>query len=705
MLRRSPLATLALLSLVATLLALPVIPAAGRNGEADDLPLYTACPAAAIESAGFEDVAASSVARDAINCMVHFGIMPGTSSTTFEPGLGVTRQEMALILIRAAGPAGIDVPRARDQGFDDISHLPREVRDSINQLAELGITRGTTASTYVPGGVVNRREMAQFFTRFLREAPVGEGGVDVDSVIPDDRVFTDIELLPHDPYDAIRLIYELGVTKGTTATTYGPDDPVTRAQMALFVSRMLAHTNARPAGITVQVEDASVTAEDTVDLVVSLRDDDHLPMVDEPIDLFYVAAGDEGFSSSGRCSSKAIIEAGSSRCAIDLGDETTDGDGNLFYTMEIPESLAVYAWTGDRNDRFDIDSTDHATLNIAASKNPDGFLLTDNMREGAERLPFGTTVTFTFQVVDEDLNPVAVEDAEIRIRTEEWNDGRRGPDRTRTYTTDSSGRVQLTFRLSDPDPDRNDPHGELNLEVLRHDYTRLTDKSTVEIDTTANRLRWSDDDPEPRTLLLEQRSVYSRATASGSAHNRVTATLLDQYGDPVRGVRIHFTSGDANGLWSKDGNGTDAQNAYRKTTSRRGVATVNYTRNSAASTIEMIDARAENCSTCSRTIDHYWVKDTPTNLQEDGVMVRHYDADADTLVFEVTSGGNAGVYAITFDSFDHFYEFDSTTSTDVPISYQAFKEALAEYTTTDATLDVNIIGSDADDVNRFELQP
>ena len=40
------------------------------------------------------------------------------------------------------------------------------------------------------------------------------------------------------------------------------------------------------------------------------------------------------------------------------------------------------------------------------------------------------TVTFTFQVVDEDLNSVAVEDAEIRVsEPEERNDNRRGPDR------------------------------------------------------------------------------------------------------------------------------------------------------------------------------------------------------------------------------------------------------------------------------------
>ena len=166
--------------------------------------------------------------------------------------------------------------------------------------------------------------------------------------------------------------------------------------------------------------------------------------------------------SSGRCSSKAILEAGSSRCTIDLGDETTDGDGNLFYTMDIPESLTVYAWTGDRNDRFDIDDTAHASLEISASKKATGFLLTDDMVDGdlakqgsslsGMRLPFGVTVTYTFQVVDEDGKALAVEDAEIRIRSPRNGTTTAGVrDRIKTYETDSSGRVQLSFRLTDPD--------------------------------------------------------------------------------------------------------------------------------------------------------------------------------------------------------------------------------------------------------------
>lgn len=68
--------------------------------------------------------------------------MPGASATRFQPDLGVTRAQMALILIAAAGPAGIDVPAAREQGFKDIGGLPGATRDAINQLARLGYHQG-----------------------------------------------------------------------------------------------------------------------------------------------------------------------------------------------------------------------------------------------------------------------------------------------------------------------------------------------------------------------------------------------------------------------------------------------------------------------------------------------------------------------------------------------------------------------------------
>ena len=78
------------------------------------------------------------------------------------------------------------------------------------QLAELGITRDTSASTFSPHKVVTRRQMARFLARFLDIAPVGEGGVDIDDVDSDDEQFVDIENLSRGAYEAIRALFEMG---------------------------------------------------------------------------------------------------------------------------------------------------------------------------------------------------------------------------------------------------------------------------------------------------------------------------------------------------------------------------------------------------------------------------------------------------------------------------------------------------------------
>ncbi len=698
MLRRSPWAVLAVLSLVGSLLALSAGPATGRNGEADDIALYTACLGSALEPAGFRDVPSGSVSEDAINCMANYGIMPGTSQGIFQPRLGVTRQQMALFLIRAADPAGIDIPEAEDQGFRDIDGLSREVRDAINQLVELRITRGKTANTFDPDSVVNRRQMAQFLTRFLDAAPVAEGGVSIESVVPDDTVFDDVRDLPHDPYDAIRLLFELGITKGTTASTFGPQQPVTRAQMALFISRIMAHTNARPAGVTVQLEDASVTAGDTVELVIAVRDEDHEPLVDVPVDFFYVPDDKEGFLSNGRCTSKAVAEWGDQRCTIDLGDETTDGDGNIYYTMLIEESLEVFAWTDSRGDRFDLDTTDYFSLQLGVSKRVENFLMSDNLPEGAERARFGRTITVTFQLVDEDRKAVAEEDVDIRIESILVDDGRRRSPKVRTYSTDESGKVELPFRLTDPDSKDDDRDGELLVDVLNSDED-VIDADTDDLLTRVKRWFWSDNEEEARTLLLEQQYDYTMVPSEGNARrNRVTATLLDQYGDPVRRKRVDFTSEDEAGLYSKvDENDQqlldEARGGYHKSTSSKGVATVTYRWRSNESAVEVIYAQTQDVGPVHKT--HYWAEEIPERETTTGEVL-HHDKDEDKLVIDDDNSDN--IYVVSYDN-DYFN--DSTG----PISRQAFIEALEEDLDGigPTRIEVVVTTNDPDDITEFTL--
>ena len=687
--RRSPLAVLAVLTLVGSLLAVAAGPAAGKDGEADDPATYSACVGPALESAGFGDVPRRSVSEGAINCMAHYGIMPGTSDNLFSPALGVTRQQMALFLIRAAGPAGIRLPRAVDHGFEDIDGLPREVRTAINQLVELEITRGTTRRTFSPDDIVTRRQMVQFLARFLDIAPVGEGGVDIDDVDPDDDQFLDIEELPHGPYDAIQALFELGITNGTSRTRFSPDRTLTRAQMAMFISRMLAHTNARPAGITMQAETTTVIHGDTVEMVVSVRDNRHQPTDDALVDLFSAESPQKAFNSNGTCTTKVTSEFGDQRCVIDFSDETTDEEGNIPYTVAIDEDLVLWAWTGDLGNRFDADREDVASLQFTAKKEAVDLLVTDDLHPEASRVPFGEWVTITFQAVDEDENPVAEKDVEVRILIIEKSDGRTR-DRTNTYETDSSGQFEIRFRHTDPDS-RSGDRATLDLNIRSSDLD-IKDETARNV-ATGGVLEWSDDDEEPSILLVEQSTPYHFPSDSGRGRrNTVRATLLDQYGDPVRGERVSFVSSDPEGLaWYRVGKPDEdesrAKSAYRDTTDRRGVASVNYYRKSDLPGVETIEAFVDGI--ISQKIDHYWIADTPYGETVDNLKVLYYDEEDNTLVIGCPPGSGpfsrwcdeleaegieTGVYVVTFDANDQF-----NVEEYIDGAYEKFGETYADF--------------------------
>ena len=319
--------------------------------------------------------------------------------------------------------------------------------------------------------------MVQFLARFLDIAPAGEGGVHISDVDPDDEQFLDIDELPHGPYDAIQALFELGVTNGTSRTRFSPERTVTRAQMAMFISRMLAHTNARPAGVTMQAETTTVISGDTVDLVVSVRNSRHQPVEDALVDLFSAESPDRAFNSTGTCTSRVTSEFGNDSCEIDFSDEITDFDGNVPYTVPIDGDSVLWAWTGDLGERFDADRDDAASVAFTAKKEAVNLLVTDDLHVETRKVEFGDWVTITFQAVDDEDNPVAEEDVEVRILIVEKSDGRTR-DRTNTYDTDSSGQFELRFRHTDPDS-RGGDRATVDL-TIRNTDLRIKDENGEE---------------------------------------------------------------------------------------------------------------------------------------------------------------------------------------------------------------------------------
>jgi hypothetical protein len=118
---------------------------------------------------GFVDIVGRPPAEQvAINQLAQLQITTGTSPTTYNPEGRVTRLQMALFLTRLWSLGPYDLPAGIGPGFTDIATLPVGVQTAINQLAELGITKGTTPTSYNPGGIVTREQMASFLIRTMK---------------------------------------------------------------------------------------------------------------------------------------------------------------------------------------------------------------------------------------------------------------------------------------------------------------------------------------------------------------------------------------------------------------------------------------------------------------------------------------------------------------------------------------------------------
>ena len=174
-----------------------------------------------------------SIHEPDINTIATTGITQGCGYQLYCPHQTVTRWQMALFLTRLWAVLGYETFDVADQGFTDIAALPLDVQAAINQLAQLGITTGTSPTTFDPEGEVTRWQMALFLTRLWALSPY---------LLPagSDQGFVDIAHLSPDVQIAINQLAQLAITTGTSPDTYEPAGVVTREQMASFLVRILA---------------------------------------------------------------------------------------------------------------------------------------------------------------------------------------------------------------------------------------------------------------------------------------------------------------------------------------------------------------------------------------------------------------------------------------------------------------------------------
>ena len=581
------LASLAIFAVLASLLVVGATPAAAVDEDSEpDYPAETeACIGAALEERGFADVSADHTFYDAINCLAHYGITVGCSDgTIFCPSRTVNRWQMALFLRRAADAAGIDLGDPEEQAFTDIPDtFPVEWSRAINDLAGAGIMPGISSTEFSPRGDVPRKDMALFLANFIDKASDvltkqddGTFGLGEAEEEPNDRFCDAYAQTPRHVDSAISVIYELGVTTGRSVATSGycagetifdPNGLVSRGQMAAFITRALGHTNARPAGLTAQ----NVGGE----VVVSVRDPQRAPVVNQPIDAFYVETDDEdrAFESDGECSRRvSSVERGTiSLCEVGNDDPVTFSDGNV-RLEEIAdlgdEGVIVWVWSGQDGDTFDEMGTNYVKLAITPDEAPlppiDSAAVTSNLPEGVTHARYGTRVTFTIQLQgaqdDGEMVDVPREkgtDGAVTysLRLEAYNapvtlDGDGFPVTDSTLYSASTEDIEIgrdgsaTFMVTARDPNPVADAETTDTSIVVWTLTGGTDDITLAENDSKGKVTFSDGSGAVANIEIEAPAFRLAPRDDRTAGNTVTISVTDQYGNPVSRARVRLTSSE-----------------------------------------------------------------------------------------------------------------------------------------------------------------
>ncbi len=165
------------------------------------------------------------------------GVLAGALALTVTPIIGFTGTASALDSATGTGSVCENPPNAEQ--FTDVSDTDPS-NGEITCLVNSGVTTGVTTTTYEPNSPVTRRQMALFLKRVADSADANDTGNQVTALPAGDgtTAYTDIAGESAAVQAAVDQLDEAGIANGVTATTFVPDAPVTRRQMAKFLVRL-----------------------------------------------------------------------------------------------------------------------------------------------------------------------------------------------------------------------------------------------------------------------------------------------------------------------------------------------------------------------------------------------------------------------------------------------------------------------------------
>lgn len=168
----------------------------------------------------------SSGITDAAQAVTHTPYISGYKDGTFRPNSSITREEVAVMLVRALG---YETTKPAKKPFPDV---PADSWSApyIAKAKDLGFVKGYSDGKFKPKGLMSRAELAACLVQIAQRQGLNANG----KTIP----FTDVEkgkwYAGHVDQAA-----KYGLITGYDDLTFRPNDPVSRAEAVSMVNQML----------------------------------------------------------------------------------------------------------------------------------------------------------------------------------------------------------------------------------------------------------------------------------------------------------------------------------------------------------------------------------------------------------------------------------------------------------------------------------
>lgn len=179
--------------------------------------------ASTVTNLTFPDMTVSRWSAPYVSELVSRNILRGYDDGSFKPEQGITREELAVALVRCLGLEG-RLESVSDMSFTDNGEISDWAKKSIALLVEMGIYKGYDDGSFKPARVITRQELSAIIARSLTKVA---HNVNI--------TFADKDEIGNWAFEAIKKIYALGIIKGYEDNSFRPESFITREEVAAML--------------------------------------------------------------------------------------------------------------------------------------------------------------------------------------------------------------------------------------------------------------------------------------------------------------------------------------------------------------------------------------------------------------------------------------------------------------------------------------